>query len=293
MDPKSLSFEAIGTHWQIDIWEDSPLFDEVSFFESIKQRVEEFEQTYSRFRADSWLRKICELPGEYDVPADGKELFDLYFQMYDLTAGIFTPLIAQTLVDTGYDENYSLQSKTEISKPKALEDVLDYNFPKLVVKQKTMLDFGACGKGYIIDIVSKMLESGNVNHFCVDAGGDIFYKNKDTEKMRVGLENPDDFSQVIGIAEIRNQSICASSGNRRKWGKYNHIINPKTLQSSKDVLASWVITDNTLLADALATCLHMVDKKILLEKYNFDYVIMYADNSVEKSENFAGELFFD
>ena len=293
MDPKSLNFEAIGTHWQIDIWEDSPLFDEVSFFASLKNRIEEFEQIYSRFREDSWLRQVCNEPGDYELPPDAKVLFDLYFEFYKLTNGIFTPLIAQTLVDAGYDSNYSLQPKENIAKPKSLSEVLEYEFPKLVVKEKTILDFGACGKGHIIDIVSNMLDEKNVKHFCVDAGGDIFYKNNGIEKMRVGLENPNNFSEVIGIAEIHNQSICSSSGSRRKWGKFTHMINPENLESPKDVVATWVIVETAILADALATSLHMVDKKVFFGKYNFEYVIMYADNSVEKSANFPGEPFLN
>ncbi|MDD2656472.1 MAG: FAD:protein FMN transferase [Patescibacteria group bacterium] len=291
MSFKNLTFEAIGTHWQIDIFEDSPLFDEVNFFDSLKSRIEKFEQTYSRFREDSWLRGICSKPGEYELPSDAEVLFDLYFEFYKLTDGIFTPLIGQTLMDAGYDEKYSLQAKEKISKPKKLEEVFEYNFPILIVKEKAILDFGACGKGYIIDIVSELLVEANIKHFCVDAGGDIFYKNNGTEKMRVGLENPNNFSEVIGVAEIHNQSICSSSGSRRKWGDFNHIINPKTLESPKDVIATWVIADTAILADALATSLHLVDKKAFLEKYKFEYVIMYADNSVEKSDNFLGELF--
>lgn len=291
MTKNSIQFEAIGTHWQIDIL-DSSVLDQTNFFIKIKKRIEEFEQTYSRFREDSWFSKMVSKPGNYVLPYDAKPLFDLYYDLYALTQGVFTPLIGQTLVDAGYDAKYSLKQKEIIAQPSPWEDVLDYDFPNLTVKQKTVLDFGACGKGYIIDIVSKMLEDAKIEHFCVDAGGDIFYKNNGQEKMRVGLENPNDFSQVIGVAEICNQSICASSGSRRKWGRFNHIINPKTLESPKNILATWVIADSAMLADALATCLYMVDKEILLEVYSFQYVILYADNNVDVSKDFHGELFF-
>ena len=291
MTKQSLTFEAVGTHWQIDIFENSPLFDEASFFEKIKTRVEKFEQTYSRFRDDSWLRKITSKPGEYDLPKEAKAIFDLYFDFYKITRGIFTPLIAETLVSAGYDEEYTLQAQEKIQAPKKLEEILEYNFPKLFVKEKTMLDFGACGKGYIIDLVCELLEESQVYSYCVDAGGDMYYKNRGNDKMRVGLENPNNFEEVIGVAEIHNQSICSSSGNRRKWGEFTHMINPETLESPKEVIATWVVADSALLADALATALHFVDKKLFLSKYQFSYLIMYADNSIAKSENFRAELF--
>jgi len=291
MDPKSLNFEAIGTHWQIDILDYSPFFNEANFFEVIKNRVEEFEQIYSRFRENSWLRQITGKAGEYYLPVETKKIFDLYFEFYQLTGGIFTPLIAETLIDAGYDEKYSLKAKEVIKKPKKIVEVLDYNFPKLVIKEKTILDFGACGKGYIIDLVAQILQDENIFSFCIDAGGDIFYQNRGKEKMPIGLENPHDFSEVIGVAKILNQSICSSSGSRRKWGNFTHLINPKTLESPKEVIATWVIADTAILADALATSLHMVDKRVFLEKYKFEYVIMYADNTVDKSVNFPGEIF--
>jgi len=57
--------------------------------------------------------------------------------------------------------------------------------------------------------------------YIVDAGGDIACRNGENSKeeaIKIGLENPENFSEIIGIAELRNQSICGSSGNRRAWG---------------------------------------------------------------------------
>ena len=78
------------------------------------------------------------------------------------------------------------------------------------------MDFGAAGKGYLIDLVAKVLQKHKLDYFCVDAGGDMFYHNIGNEKLRVGLEHPDNPKQVIGVANIYNQSICASAGNRRR-----------------------------------------------------------------------------
>ena len=111
------------------------------------------------------------------------------------------------------------------------------------------------------------------------------------ETLRVGLEHPEDTTSVIGVANISNQSLCGSAGNRRKWADFHHIINPETLSSPKELLAVWVIAKNTLLADILTTGLFFVSPDSLLKHFKFEYLILRPDYSVEKSEGFNVELY--
>jgi len=106
---------------------------------------------------------------------------------------------------------------------------MEYDYPKITIKKPEALDFGAGGKGYLVDIVSDLIKEYGGREFCIDAGGDIRYES--SKPLRVGLENPNDMNQAIGVATIANTSLCASSGSRRKWGNFHHIINPHTLKS--------------------------------------------------------------
>ncbi len=301
-------FDAIGTKWQIDINSSLPVNKRIFLEKLIRKRIDEFDKTYSRFRSDSLIRKLAVKKGKYLLPPDGDALFKFYDQLYKLTGGLFTPLIGQVLVDAGYDETYSLKPK-KLHHPLSWDEVLNYYppdnsrhpaSPYVIIKKPSILDFGAAGKGYLIDIVSEILEEKGVASYCIDAGGDIRYRNDKKRTLRVGLENPDNFQQVIGVAEITNESICGSAGNRRKWGKYHHIIDPFTLSSPQTILATWVIAPTTMpgtsryptmLADGLATCLFFVSPEILLNKFSFEYIIMYSDYSIMKSVGFNGELF--
>ncbi len=152
------------------------------------------------------------------------------------------------------------------------------------------MDFGAGGKGYLVDIVSDLLVRHGSKSFCVDAGGDIFKKGSD--ELKIGLENPQNTRQVIGVATIKNQSICASAGNRRQWGDYHHIIDPHTLTSPRQILAPWVVAETALIADALATCLFLVSPDTLSPHYEFEYLIMNSDATITKSPHFKAELFY-
>ena len=105
----------------------------------------------------------------------------------------------------------------------------------------------------------------------VNAGGDIRTKGR---TLRVGLENPADTTQAIGVAEISNISICGSAGNRRAWDKYTHIINPKTAKSPTETLAVWVVAESTILADGLTTALFFTEPNLLKDKFNFEFFLL-------------------
>ncbi len=290
MSSSQFVFDAIGTKWVID---HLPRLDSrvAAFLEKhILELVEDFDQKYSRFRADSDVSRWSSTPGEYQLAKDAKEMLDLYRTMYDLTHGAMTPLIGSVISDAGYDATYSFEEK-ELQKPYSWTDAIDYRFPLLTLKKPALLDFGALGKGHLIDLVARYLDEQGIHSYCIDAGGDLFYQNP-SFPLSIGLEHPEDLTQVIGVVQLKNQSICASAGNRRKWGNHHHIFDPRTLSSSSHILASWVIADQAITADALATALFLVEPETLKEKFTFSYLILYPDFSIKKSADFPGELYY-
>lgn len=318
-------FEAIGTHWEIEWQEDTALkqlekkpftasnknhYQRHVILKEILQLIEDFDQTYSRFRTDSLVYQMSQQSGTYLLPAHAWPLLTLYWQLYQMSGGVFTPLIGQLLVDAGYDHQYSLQPKTLHPVPQ-WETVCSWpgfvpqetpqntllhispNTPQqLILHQPALLDFGAGGKGYLVDLVARILLKANIKNFCIDAGGDIFYHTAEEAPLRVGLENPHNSNQVLGVAEIKKQSICGSAGNRRAWQNFHHIMDPKKQQSTQGILASWVIADSALLADSLATALFLVPASKLQTAFSFEYLILYNDSHVQQSDSFPAELFY-
>jgi len=282
-----LAFKATGTSWRVDIPDSTAQGVADDLFSRVKSRIEEFEEAYSRFRKDSIVGKISREAGEYRLPDDAAPMMSLYRELYEITGGLMTPLVGQVLVDAGYDPAYSLKPKETIMEAKSWDSALSYTHPVLRVKEPIQLDFGALGKGYIIDIVTGMIRKSGITEYTVDAGGDI----ATTKALRIGLENPENIKEVVGMAEVRNQSICGSAGNRRAWGKYHHIINPKTTESPKHISALWVVAETTMLADALSTALFFVSVEKLREKYTFECAILFADKSAFITPKFPGKFF--
>ena len=281
-------FPAIGTHWHIQLYKELTTKEEGEILSRIQERIKEFDTAYSRFRSDSLVTRMSQDPGVFELPSDAERMMALYYDLYTITGGLFTPLVGTMIADAGYDAEYSLVQKKALEASPRWEDSISYEHPYLTVKQPVLLDFGAAGKGYLIDIIGELLESLGIEGYCIDAGGDIRHRGL---PIRVGLEDPEDTSRVIGVYSLGKGSLCGSAGNRRAWADFTHIINPVTGVSPRHIAAVWVAADATRVADALATCLFFTDASVLMEEYVFDYCILYSDRSIEKSENFSHEFF--
>lgn len=251
------SFEAIGTSWTIEA-------DDIDI-EKIKSRVSEFDKNYSRFRTDSLVWNMRH-GGDFILPIDAKPMFDLYQKLYYLTDGKMTPLIGEIMENSGYDKDYSLIEK-DLQPAPLWDEVIEYDFPHIKIKKPALLDVGAMGKGYLIDIVGEMI-TGN---YVIDAGGDI--KIKGINQI-IGLENPENTNQILKTVEVKDRSIAGSSGNRRKWGRFHHIIDPFKIESPEHIKSTWVVADTALLADALATALYFAEVEDLKKYFEFEYYII-------------------
>jgi thiamine biosynthesis lipoprotein len=290
MEKRELTFEAIGTQWSIRIESELTQTEWLHLDRLVQTRIDEFDKTYSRFRKDSIVARMAESAGGYDFPNDVQDLLTFYERLYRATDGAVTPLIGGVMSDAGYDANYSLRAKT-LRRPPAWEEVIDHNGSTVTMKQPAMLDFGAAGKGYLIDILSKLLDEAIVKKYMINAGGDIIYKTAGDDYLEVGLENPLDTTEVVGLARLSNASLCASSGSRRKWGKYHHIIDPTTLESPKEVLATWVIAADTMTADGVATALFFSAPAALRKHFEFTYAVLRSDMSLEYAKDFPIQVY--
>ncbi|MER5806152.1 FAD:protein FMN transferase [Streptomyces mirabilis] len=291
----TFAFDAIGTRWRIDTGE--PL--SVAVRDRVLARIERFDRTYSRFRPDSLVSTIAAAPegGRFEFPEDSLALFELYDLLFAVTSGAVDPLVGRDLELLGYDAAYSLTPAPEAvrereigpSRPSWATDVVREG-SELVTRRPLVIDIGAAGKGYLVDIVSGILREAGLTQFVVDAGGDLRHTGE--HDFRVGLEHPWDPQRVIGVAELRNGSLCASAVNRRVWGDgLHHVLDARTGVPTREVIATWVAADDTATADAVATALFFTDSRRLEQTFRFAYVSMRVDGRAEISRNFDGELF--
>jgi thiamine biosynthesis lipoprotein len=290
LEPIRYHFEAIGTHWFLDFYNPVIDYDYELLIMAVKQRIDNFDLNYSRFRQDSLVTRMSLKAGSYPLPEDAYAMLNLYKSLYKVTDGLVTPLIGQPLSDAGYDANYSFKPK-KMHSPLSWDEVIDFDESEIRLSKPALLDFGAAGKGYLVDIIVELIRSAGITDFCVNAGGDMYYSLSDLPTADVGLEHPTNDDEVVGIARIKNRSICGSAGNRRKWANFNHILNPKTLSSPLNLQAVWVVADHAILADGLSTALCFKSAIALQKHYDFEYAAIKENGSLTYSKSFPAEFF--
>lgn len=189
------TFESIGTKWEIETHEQL----DHRLKQRILERINQFETTYSRFRQDSLVTRMATAPegGCFDFPDDSVALFDLYDQLHTATGGAVDPLIGRDLELLGYDRTYSLTPVPEHYRAKVHDrgraswskDIIRHD-TFLVTRRPLVIDVGAAGKGYLVDIVSDILIEDGFTEFIVDGSGDLRHFGE--SGIQVGLEHPFD-----------------------------------------------------------------------------------------------------
>ena len=288
------TFEAIGTQWEIDTHE--PLDRRLQ--QRILERIHQFDTVYSRFGADSLVSRVAAPHGGcFDFPNGPVALYDLYDRLHAASGGTVDPLVGRDLELLGYDRTYSLTPVSDLVRAEAYtwgkaswsKDVI-WNGTSLVTRRPLVIDVGAAGKGYLVDIISEILCEAGSPQFVVDGSGDLRHAGESS--IRVGLEHPFDPRLVIGVAHLQDRALCASAVTRRTWGDgLHHVLDARTGVPARAVVATWVVADEAAIADGLATALFFTRADQLAEVFRFSYLRMYADGRLELSQNFDCELF--
>ncbi len=279
-------FEAIGAPWRIDTPDDLTALQR----DSVHERIERFDRDWSRFRADSVVTRIAREPGRHRLPTDAGPLLDWYRELYDGTGGRVSPLVGQRLESLGYDASYRLTPAAKPASIPSWADAMAWDGEYLNTVRPVLLDVGAAGKGYLVDLVSDLLSGlGAVDHV-VDASGDLRVRGAASE--RIALEHPADPTKAIGVVELHDGALCASASNRRSWGDgLHHVIDAITGIPTSEVIATWALAPDALHADGLATALFFDPAPNLFESGDVFYVRIFANGRVEKSPSFPGEVF--
>jgi thiamine biosynthesis lipoprotein len=111
--------------------------------------------------------------------------------------------------------------------------------------------------------------------------------------MRVGLEHPTDPRRVIGVVELQDAALCASSTTRRTWGPgLHHVIDGRTGLPISGVTATWVIAADAVTADGCATALFSTPARLLAEHVDFvASVVLTSDGRISTWGDLPGEVF--
>ncbi|MDO4913486.1 MAG: FAD:protein FMN transferase [Bifidobacteriaceae bacterium] len=297
------------------------------------QTITQFENNLSRFLENSIVSQISRANqgGSFTFPQYCEPLFENYDMLFSITHGAIDPCIGEDLSHIGYDatlrftldadenslgaihgrtqwnhlpSDTNMQTLNEKNTANDLNiytanystenPIITRNRTILRTTQNVQLDFGACGKGLLVDILFHTLHNQHgINSLLINAGGDI--RCHTPEPIIIGLEDPNNTDNAIGQIAIKSGAICASAPSRRHWQlasgqKVHHILNAIDGLPSKQTAATWVYINEentyaTMFADGLSTALFVDDAHQIVNEY-LDYMKYYKQHNKHTDTDF-------
>lgn len=167
---------------------------------------------------------------------------------------------------------------------------------RLFMPEGMRLDLGAVGKGLAMERISALLaERPDVDGAVISLGGSILtYGGKpDGTPWRVGIVNPFDTAESIGILTLEGSWCVSTSGDYERYVevdgvRYHHILDPKTgAPAVSDVRGVTILMKDGLLGDGLSTaCFILGPEKgmALAARYGVEALFVMADGRIEMSD---------
>lgn len=134
-----------------------------------------------------------------------------------------------------------------------------------------LLDFGAVGKGYAVDLAADHLRREEVSDCLVHGGYSSLYargSHAGHDGWPVGVRNPLVEGAAYATVLLKDQGLATSGSNvqyfRHEGRRYGHILDPRSGWPASGLLSATVIAPTAAAADALSTALYVMglDKAI-------------------------------
>ncbi len=149
--------------------------------------------------------------------------------------------------------------------------IIDGNYVSLA-DPDTVLDLGFIAKGYIADKMKEYLLSQNITSGIINLGGNVLTigSKPDNTAYTIGIQKPyETMGTYAKTATVKDKSVVSSGVYERYFEyngtKYHHIIDTHTgYPTSSDLLSATIISDSSVMGDALSTiCLSLGSEKSL------------------------------
>jgi thiamine biosynthesis lipoprotein len=239
--PAELRFRAMGS--DVHVLVNGP----AALLQVARDRVEELERRWSRFRADSEISRLNALAGSpMAVSPETLGLVGRALEGARVTGGRYDPTVLGDLLRAGYDRTFEEVGAAGGGSPLGRgwsRVVVDAAGSSVTLPAGVGLDPGGIGKGYAADLVVSELRAAGATGVCVNLGGDL----------RAEGRAPGGASWVVGIGHplrpgraatvvLRHGAVATSSRVRRAWGpagdRRHHLIDPATGRPADTGLAA-------------------------------------------------------
>lgn len=263
-------------------------------------------------------------------------LFDIYDTFCAATGGAFDPCVASDLVRLGYGPDLAISAhanstgaismgspgsasatgptgsagSTGFTNPSGFRDSataaprwgrdVTHEGPVLILRgaaaDGVSLDFGAAGKGFLVDLLSRQIAGRMPGcDFVIDAGGDMYT----TVDITVAMESPWDDTEAVGVVQLPvGSALCASSPSRRHWTvgdslqQVHHLLDALTGEPVRTVAASWCMVPAGSSDWPTGWCDAQSTAAFLGLTHGFPFARIMSDGSAQVSPHFPARLHY-
>ncbi len=256
-------FRAMGTDVHLAVLGVDP-----TLLDQARQRIEDLERRWSRFRPDSLLSGLNDAGGRPVLVDD--ETFDLIttaVAAWHGTGHRFDPTILDAVIDAGYDRTFEqigtgsgpAPGAVPLPPPGCADILLDPTSRTVTLPVGTHLDLGGIGKGRTADLVAVDLLIGGAQSALVNLGGDLRIGGglAEGDAYSIAIDDPADPENPATVVDLVAGALATSSRARRHWTvdgeERHHLIDPATGAPARtDVAAVTVIAHEATEAEIMA-----------------------------------------
>lgn len=254
--------------------------------------IEDAVLLFDRYNSTSPLAILNEKGVLYDTPKDLLHVVQYAKEYATQSKDIFNPTV-QPFID--YLLNFHSYDKHEFKQAHSLvrtmDDVQVHN-GRIEFRHDNMgMTLDGIAKGYIVDKAVSVLSSYGIQHYMINAGGDIAVQGQQQNGLpwTIGIQEPNKANTIFEYCSLSKGAIATSGGYERyniNHIEYNHLINPYTAQSPQFVRSVTVIAPTATQADALATTISLLPTNHAvryIEKLDGCACCIKSNNSIIKS----------
>ena len=268
--------------------------------------IQRLDNLLSIGKEDSEISKLNK-SGSAALSDDTAVMVTKALDLYKNTGGAFDITVLPLMELWGFTtQDYYVPTEDEIQSTlqRVGADKLtwDESTKTLTLGDKQEIDLGGIAKGFTSSRIMEIFKKDGVTCGMVSLGGNVHLlgTKQDGSAWRVGIQDPDNTDDMLGILEASDCAIITSGAYERNFEKdgvtYHHIIDPATGKPSNSGLTSvTIVSKDGTLADGLSTSLFVMgkDKAIAYWKQHadeFDTILVDKDRNVYITEGIAGHF---
>ena len=225
----------------------------LGLLETARERVEDLERKWSRFRPTSEISLMNQMAGRpVRVSPETATLVRLAIEGARITGGLFDPTVLGAVLRAGYDRSFELladetgDGSEEWPTESGYHGILvDESSRTVMLPANVGFDPGGIGKGYAADLVAAELLAHGASGVCANVGGDLRVAGEAPRGgWTVAIEHPFRKAPAVMVA-LDAGAVATSTRTKRVWGtagdRRHHLIDPATQAPAATGLASATI----------------------------------------------------